>query len=191
MEKSTSGTAWRTADATRLAISSVACRLVPSGARIPTSNSPWSSIGRKFLATTKNSGPLDRSTATAMPATMPRWLSAQCSQLTYCASIRWNTPLSRDAWARWPVPFTSRRTRSHRAPSIGVSVKLTSSATRMANAIVNPKLCRNRPAIPDMNPTGRKIATSDNVVAMTASPISLVASTAASKGGRPFSSMNR
>ncbi len=48
-----------------------------------------------------------------------------------------------------------------------------------------------RPTMPLMKPTGAKIATRENVVAITASPISLVASTAATIGGMPFSSMNR
>ena len=41
-----------------------------------------------------------------------------------------------------------------------------------------------------MNATGTKITTSDSVVAMTARPISAVASAAASFGLRPFSSTN-
>src|ERR1043165_1391871 len=49
----------------------------------------------------------------------------------------------------------------------------------IANAIVNPKLFMKRPTMPPMKPTGTKIATSDNVVASTARPISWVASTAA------------
>jgi hypothetical protein len=48
-----------------------------------------------------------------------------------------------------------------------------------------------RPTMPLMKPTGAKIATSENVVAVTARPISLVASTAASFGDIPFSSMKR
>ena len=88
---------------------------------------------------------------------------------------------------------SSRRGRIliQRAASIGVSVKLTSSDTRIANDIVNPKLVMNRPTMPPMNPTGTKIAISDRVVASTARPISRVASTAACIGGRPFSSTNR
>ena len=78
-----------------------------------------------------------------------------------------------------------------RADSIGVSVKLTSIDTRIANAIVKPKLVMKRPTMPPMNPTGTKIATSDSVVASTARPISRVASIAACAGGRPFSSTNR
>ena len=70
-------------------------------------------------------------------------------------------------------------------------MKLTTSDTRIANAIVRPKLFMNRPMMPLMNATGTKMATSDIVVASTARPISLVASTAASIGGIPFSSMNR
>ena len=64
---------------------------------------------------------------------------------------------------------------SHRDDIIGVSVKLTSSDTITANAIVRPKLCRKRPTMPLMKPTGTKIATSDSVVAITARPISFVA----------------
>ena len=70
-------------------------------------------------------------------------------------------------------------------------MKLTSSDTITANAIVRPKLRMKRPTMPLMKPTGAKIATSDSVVAMTASPISLVPSIAACIGGMPFSSMNR
>src|SRR6266566_2558394 len=51
---------------------------------------------------------------------------------------------------------------SHRADIIGVSVKLTSSDTMMANAIVRPKLFMKRPTMPLMNPTGTKIATSED-----------------------------
>ena len=40
---------------------------------------------------------------------------------------------------------------SHRAASIGVSVKLTTSDTMIANAIVRPKLFMNRPTMPPMN----------------------------------------
>jgi hypothetical protein len=80
---------------------------------------------------------------------------------------------------------------ANEADIIGVSVKLTNSDTNTANAIVNPKLCMKRPTMPLMKPTGAKIATSDNVVAITARPISLVASIAACLGGMPFSSMKR
>ena len=78
-----------------------------------------------------------------------------------------------------------------RAASIGVSVKLTSSDTRIANDMVKPKLFMKRPTMPPMKPTGTKMAISENVVAMTASPISRVASTAAWTGVMPFSSTNR
>ena len=70
-------------------------------------------------------------------------------------------------------------TLSQRAASIGVSVKLTSSDTMIANAIVRPKLFMNRPTMPPMNPTGTNMATSDSVVASTARPISCVPSIAA------------
>ena len=82
-------------------------------------------------------------------------------------------------------------TLSQRAHIVGVSVKLTSSDTITANAMVRPKLRMKRPTMPDMNPTGAKMATSDSVVASTARPISRVPSTAACIGVMPFSSMNR
>ena len=78
-----------------------------------------------------------------------------------------------------------------RADSIGVSVKLTSIDTMIANDIVKPKLFMKRPTMPPMKPTGTKMATSDSVVARTARPISRVASMAAWNGGTPFSSTNR
>ena len=62
---------------------------------------------------------------------------------------------------------------------------------RIAVADVMPKLKKYRPTWPVMNATGRKITTSDSVVAMTASPISPVALMAASFGDTPFSSMYR
>jgi len=74
---------------------------------------------------------------------------------------------------------------------MGVRVKLTTSDTRIANAIVRPKLFMKRPTIPPMKPTGTKIATSDSVVASTARPISCVASAAALNLSSCFSSMNR
>ena len=77
------------------------------------------------------------------------------------------------------------------ADIIGVSVKLMKSETSTAKAMVSPKLAMKRPTIPLMKPTGAKIATSEKVVAITARPISRVASIAASIGGMPFSSMNR
>ena len=80
---------------------------------------------------------------------------------------------------------------SQRAHIVGVSVKLTSSDTITANAMVRPKLRMKRPTMPDMKPTGAKMATSESVVASTARPISRVPSTAACIGDMPFSSMNR
>ena len=74
---------------------------------------------------------------------------------------------------------------------MGVRVKDTSSDTAIANAAVNPNDDMNRPTMPPMNPMGRNTASSDMVVAITARPISFVPSTAAWKGGMPFSSMKR
>ena len=78
-----------------------------------------------------------------------------------------------------------------RAESDGASVKLTSSDTAMANAIVSPKLLRNLPTMPLRNATGTNTASSEKVVAMTARPISLVPLIAASKGFCFFSSIKR
>ena len=69
---------------------------------------------------------------------------------------------------------------------MGVSVKLTSIETRMANDIVSPNDFMKRPTMPPMKPTGTKMAISDSVVASTARPISFVASTAASKRIHPL-----
>ena len=94
-------------------------------------------------------------------------------------------------WAGCVASPSFRRTLSQRAAIIGVSVKLTSSDTMTAKAIVRPKLFMKRPMMPLMKPIGRKMATRDSVVAITARPISLVAWTAALNGCSPFSSMNR
>ena len=70
-------------------------------------------------------------------------------------------------------------------------VNETSSDTAMAKAEVKPKELMKRPTMPPMKPTGRKTASSERVVAMTARPISRVPSMAASTGLMPFSSMKR
>src|SRR5262245_21068891 len=72
---------------------------------------------------------------------------------------------------------------SRRALIIGVSVKLTSSETAIAKAMVRATLLKNLPAMLGINATGRKITISERVVAITARPISLVAAIAASNGG--------
>ena len=92
---------------------------------------------------------------------------------------------------RFAPPASGRCARSQRDDSIGVSVKLTNSDTAIANAMVRPKLFKNRPTMPFMNATGTNTASSDSVVASTARPISRVASTAARIGDMPFSSMKR
>ncbi len=61
----------------------------------------------------------------------------------------------------------------------------------MAKAMVTPKEFMNRPTIPAMNATGRNTAMSERVMAMTASPTSLVPSIAASRADIFFSSMYR
>ena len=77
--KSTSGIR-RMAAPSRLASTSIAARLVPSGARNVTSNCDWSSSGVKFTAVTRKSGMLDSSTSTVPTATRPRWAIAHSSR---------------------------------------------------------------------------------------------------------------
>ena len=86
------------------------------------------------------------------------------------------------------LAFGLRRKREH---NIGVSVKLTSSETAIANPDVKPNELMKRPTMPPMKPTGKNTASSESVVAITARPISLVPAMAASIGGIFFSSMNR
>ncbi len=78
-----------------------------------------------------------------------------------------------------------------REQSIGVSVNETHQLMKMAKATVPPKLLKNLPIRPPMNTTGRKITNSDIVVAVTARAISRVPWAAASRAGRPCSSMWR
>ena len=73
-------------------------------------------------------------------------------------------------------------TLTKREVSIGVSVNDTSSETAMANEAVNPNDDMKRPTMPPMKPMGRNTASSENVVAITARPISFVPSIAASIG---------
>ncbi len=74
---------------------------------------------------------------------------------------------------------------------MGVKVNDTNRLIMMAKATVMPKLEKNRPTIPPMNATGRKITTSDRLVASTASAISLVPLRAADMASSPPSSMWR
>ena len=68
--------------------------------------------------------------------------------------------------------------RNMRAESAGVMVKLTSSDTAMANAMVRPKLFKNMPTMPLRKATGTNTASNESVVARTARPISRGPSTA-------------
>src|SRR5258708_40291935 len=81
------------------------------------------------------------------------------------------TRKSHESLLEWPSFLSTFRNREH---SIGVSVKLTSSDTMMANAAVYPKLDINLPTIPLISATGMKMITRLKVVASTASPISRV-----------------
>ena len=137
----------------RFVITSVDSRLVPSGARRLISNSAWSSFGMKFLSATMNSGTLDSRTRTAKPAIDARDGPSTIRAAAYrSASTAWKIRESFDECLSLPCASTF----SQRAASIGVSVKLTSSDTMMANAIVNPKLFMKRPTMPPMKPTGHE-----------------------------------
>ena len=66
-----------------------------------------------------------------------------------------------------------------RDESMGSSVKLTYSETSTAKPTVMPNWKKNRPMMPPMKATGTNTAMIVNVVAITARPISAVASRAA------------
>ncbi len=72
--------------------------------------------------------------------------------------------------------------RSQRAPSIGVSEKLTTSEIAIETVIVSPKLLKKRPGMLFMNAIGKNTAIRERVVARTARPTSLVAAIAAGMG---------
>ncbi len=74
---------------------------------------------------------------------------------------------------------------------MGVSVNDTNRLITMAKATVRPKLLKKRPTMPPMKATGRKITTSERLVAMTARAISLVPLRAAAMASSPCSSMCR
>ena len=70
---------------------------------------------------------------------------------------------------------------------MGVSSRATSSDASTATEAVMPNCLKNLPGMPPMKAVGRNTATSVNVVAMTARPISSAASMAAWKGVLPIS----
>ena len=78
-----------------------------------------------------------------------------------------------------PGPSAAAVRLMRRAASIGVSVNETSRETAIANEEVKPNEDMKRPTMPPMKPTGRKTASRESVVAITASPISRVPSIAA------------
>ena len=73
-----------------------------------------------------------------------------------------------------------------RAANIGVSKRATNNENSTAAAAVQPNSRKNLPVTPGMNATGTNTATSVAEVAMTAMPISSVASMAACSGGLPI-----
>jgi hypothetical protein len=83
-----------------------------------------------------------------------------------------------------PLPVCVRRKRED---SMGVRVKATNSDTDTAKATVRPNCTKKRPIMPFMVATGTNTAKMDAVVAMTARPISAVASPAAFMGDLPIS----
>ena len=114
----------------------------------------------------------------------------RCSSKQSFSGAPWPKPA---LWYRWYpecgkivhlwicAPLFSVGGWTKREHNMGVRVKDTSIETTTAPAQVNPKALMKRPAIPPMNPTGMKTASRDTVVASTASPISLVPRSAASK----------
>jgi len=88
----------------------------------------------------------------------------------------------------WPAMLPAFRKREQ---SMGVSTMAMMRLKMTATATVMPKEKKNRPMRPCMKARGRKITTSDEVVATTASMISFVPSRAAWKALLPSSSMCR
>ena len=142
----TPGIARGSARAMRSAMSAVAARLVPSGARTLTSNCAWSSSGRKPLATVLPSGTSEHERQQRRRArSTQRWRITQREHRHVDALDRAVEAVDQRARASSCARRARRRASrsggsSQRADSIGVSVKLTSSETPMANAIVRPKL---------------------------------------------------
>ena len=77
--------------------------------------------------------------------------------------------------------------RTNRDDNIGSRVNATSSEIDTAKAMVSANDLKNCPTMPVMKPTGRKTARIVSVVAITASPISLVPFRAAVVGSSPCS----
>ena len=136
-----------------------------------------------------NSGTLESSTSTASPRRPSGAPSTTRASACRRASTAWKTRESFEACA---VLRRAASTFSQRADSIGVSVKLTSSDTTIANAIVRPKLFMKRPTMPPMKATGhedrheRQRRRQHGEADLLASP-----STAAWNGSSCFSSMKR
>ncbi len=143
-----------------------------------------SSLGTNSRPTSRLSGTVSRAVTTEIEMMAIGWSSAQFTCRVYHSSSQWKNPRSFVLRSR-----SASDSFRNRELSIGVRVKLTSIDTMIANAIVQPNGLMNRLAYPLMNAIGRKITTSDSVVAMTASATSRVPSIAASKGEQPFSSM--
>ena len=69
---------------------------------------------------------------------------------------------------------------------MGVSKRATINDAKMASTAVQPNCLKNRPGTPLINAVGKNTATSANVVAITAIPISSAASVAACIGVFPM-----
>ena len=131
---------------------------------------------------------VEHSTPSVRQTIAQRWRMDHASIAEYARSMPRYTRDSRDDVA-WAPARASRCLGRNREHSMGVRVNATSRETMMENAIVKPKLLSHMPMMPFRNPTGMKMTTSDNVVALTARPTSAVAARAASKAFMPFSSM--
>src|ERR1035438_10096877 len=142
----------------------------------------------KFLPTNMNKGTMESMTTTQAATMTPRCAMLQVSMRVYQKSRCLKTNESLEECC--PGAVGSGRLMK-REQSIGVRGKETSRETAMAKAEVKPKELRKRPTMPPIKPTGRNTASRLKVVAMTASPISLVPLIVASNGGIFFSSIKR
>src|SRR5580700_10775693 len=157
---------------------------VPSGNVNELCSSDWSSAGIQSRPTRRYKPNVERKVAMQIITRITRCASDQRSIIMYISSTECKNPSGFDFLL---LVSTLKR----RELIIGVSVKATRSETRIAIAIVQPNELTYFRAYPFMKAIGRKMMISDSVVAITARPISWVASMAAWTRLRPLSSMKR
>ena len=112
---------------------------VPSGASTWTVHSPMSSLGTNSRPTMRLSGNVSANVTSETAMIANGWSSAQFTRRSYQLSSQWKKPRSLVlASASASASFRNREL------SIGVSVKLTSIDTMIANAMVQPNGLMNR-----------------------------------------------